>query len=70
MRTRLPRIAPGCPYCNEGHDPDIECRWKPESRRFQLSEPTPKPRSEVCATRDNSVKLIAVIHRESRGVAR
>ena len=38
MRTQIPRILPGCIYCNFDHDPAIECRFKPESPRFHYPE--------------------------------
>jgi hypothetical protein len=41
MRTRPARITPSCPYCNEDHNPDIQCRYLPESPRFWLPEPKP-----------------------------
>lgn len=38
MRTQPPHILPGCPYCNNDHDPSIECRFKPVSTRGHLTE--------------------------------
>jgi hypothetical protein len=26
VRTKLPHILPGCPYCDSDHDPSIRCR--------------------------------------------
>jgi hypothetical protein len=61
MRTKPPHILPGCPYCNEDHNPDNECREMPESPRFQLPERKPpqpvRPRRLLL---DASGKLVAV----------
>jgi hypothetical protein len=63
MRTRPAHIEPGCPYCNEDHDPDIECRYAP---RFLLGTTRPRLISEHRRITDENGKLVAVkvVYRE------
>jgi len=37
MRTNPPRILPGCPYCNNDHDPSITCRALVANPALELS---------------------------------
>jgi hypothetical protein len=58
MRTSPSRFSPSCPYCNNDHDPAIECRFQPESTRFRLPESKPaarKPRPVRITAADGSL---------------
>jgi hypothetical protein len=60
MRTVPGHILPGCRYCNDDHNPDIQCRFLPESGRFWLNEPKPKTRMVPTIIRDADGKAIGV----------
>jgi hypothetical protein len=65
MRTTKAHILPGCVYCNFDHDPAIECRFMPESGRFQLPEGSLKMddfEHQCEPIREATVKLDGVKH--------
>lgn len=66
MRTQPPRIVPCCSYCNWDHDPDIECRLKPEGRGELGPERQPVKKFRELV-RDANGKTIAVKEISRRG---
>jgi hypothetical protein len=60
MRTQPAHISPGCPWCNGEHNPDIQCRFEPESTRFQFMPPQPAAVIRRELIRDANGKVIAV----------
>lgn len=64
MRTKHEKVGvEDCPYCNNGHDPAIECRYIPQDVNGggELRDPKPpQPRKPPTRVFDASGKLIAV----------
>jgi hypothetical protein len=60
VRTKPARIEPGCPYCDNDHDPAITCRNVASCLQQEMRPKAAQPKPTIILIRDAAGNLIGV----------